>query len=287
MCYNLTKETLERKNAMKLLPEVKKLETKDGYLLKNSIAPFVKDIDYRLKKVIDKLPASNDGAELIINVGTSSTEKYTLEIDEKNLETSVKAKTVEQKKSVAAAEVESYGIAQINNASASKKIKNNAEKGFEKVVSGKTKKAVKSEVSRVDNYFDFSFRKQPEVFERAAESLKLMDLIDEILNNFESGAFEIVPETIIKTIEEDSAKAVKTAKKVCAKKVSAKKSAAKKEVKADSKTSTILKVESEHIEEIRNCQVQAAVCAYDDDAIYNIDMARIGSLFDCEKTMLN
>lgn len=212
---------------------------------------------------------------------------YTLKVDEKNLETSVKAKAVSEKKTIAKSEVENYGIAQINNAGASKKIKNNTDKGFEKVVSGKAKKAVKSEVSKVDDYFDFSFKKQTEVVDETEDTLELLKLINEILGNFEEDSAAIVPETIEVAKKESKTKAVKAAKKACTKKAPAKKAAAKKDVKASSKTSTILKVDSEHIEEIRNCQVQAEVCAYDDDAIYNIDIARIGSLFDCEKTMLN
>ena len=48
---------------------------------------------------------------------------YTLEIDEKNLGTSAKAKAVAEKNSAVQTEVESFGIVEINNAGASKKIK--------------------------------------------------------------------------------------------------------------------------------------------------------------------
>ncbi len=217
---------------------------------------------------------------------------YTLEIDEKNLNTSVKAKAVEQKKNVAQSEVETYGIAQINNASASKKVKNNQDKGFEKVVSGNAKKSVKTELHKVDDYFDFSFTRTTEVVNEEADTLELLELINEILGSFEENINAVETQSAEVAIEKAEVKVAKTEKKATkavktAKKVTAKKTCAKKAVKTDSKTSTILKVESEHIEEIRNCQVQAEVCAYDDDAIYNIDIARIGSLFDCEKTMLN
>lgn len=206
---------------------------------------------------------------------------YTLKVDEKNLETSVKAKAVEQKKTAAESAVEAYGIAQINNASASKKLKNNKDKGFEKVVSGSAKKSVKTELSQVDDYFDFSFKKTAKEPVDSADDI--LELVREIFGTLvEESTQEAKVEEVKAQAEKKVAKTVKATKKAPAKKV-----ATKKSVKEDNKTSTILKVDVENIEEIRNCQVQAEVCAYDDDAIYNIDIARIGSLFDCEKTMLN
>ena len=206
---------------------------------------------------------------------------YTLKVDEKNLETSVKAKAVEQKKTAAESAVEAYGIAQINNASASKKLKNSKDKGFEKVVSGSAKKSIKTELSQVDDYFDFSFKKTAKESVDSADDI--LELVREIFGTLvEESTQEAKVEEVKAQAEKKVAKTVKATKKAPAKKV-----ATKKSVKEDNKTSTILKVDVENIEEIRNCQVQAEVCAYDDDAIYNIDIARIGSLFDCEKTMLN
>ena len=206
---------------------------------------------------------------------------YTLEIDEKNLGTTVGSKTTVQKNNVQT-EVETLGVVEINNASASKKLKNNASKGFEKVVSGTTRRTVKAEISHVEDYFDFSFRPMADTKTEAEKEIDndVYEFIKDVLGfaGQDVGTVEdIVEEYVSKTVEEPKAKKEKVAKKTTTR--------AKKKV--DSKTATILKVEAEHIEEIRNCQVQAEVCAYDDDARYNIDIARLGSLFDCEKTMLN
>lgn len=80
----------------------------------------------------------------------------TINID-KNLSVSTKsveAQIQEQEKK----EIENFGIVEINNASATKKIKANTERGFEKNISGETKKSVKTKTSQVEDYFDFSFR---------------------------------------------------------------------------------------------------------------------------------
>ena len=204
---------------------------------------------------------------------------YTLEIDEKNLGTSAKA--VAEKKSAVQTEVESFGIVEINNAGASKKIKNKNDKGFEKVVNGTSRKTVKSEISQVEDYFDFSFRPRVKVEEKVIDEVDedVYEFIKEVLGfaGQDVGSIEDITKSYVEAAEV-APKAVKT---------KTTKKTTKSNKKADSKTATILKVEADHIEEIRNCQVQAEVSAYDDDARYNIDIARIGSLFDCEKTMLS
>lgn len=206
---------------------------------------------------------------------------YTLEIDEKNLGTSAKSKAAIEKKSAVQTEVESFGIVEINNASASKKMKNKQDKGFEKVIVGTSKKSVKAEVSKVEDYFDFSFRPIVQVQEKVDNDVdeEVYEFIKEILGyaGQDVGSIEEIAQSYAEAEDVVETKTVKATKKVTT----------KSKKKADSKTATILKVEAEHIEEIRNCQVQAEVSAYDDDARYNIDIARLGSLFDCEKTMLN
>lgn len=199
---------------------------------------------------------------------------YTLEIDEKNLETSVKANNAEQKKTVSQSEVESFGIVEINNASASKKLKNTAEKGFEKVVSGAEKKTVKAEIHKVDDYFDFSFKSTDKMEEKIDDN-EILTILKELLGGFDEE--NIISEEIVPETKKEKVVNVKTVKKA----------SSKKESKENSKASTILNVENEHIEEIRNHQVQIEGCAYDDDAKFNIDIARMCSLFGCEKTMLN
>ncbi len=67
---------------MKLLPEVKKLEIKEGYLSKTYFAPYEEEIDGRLKKVIDGLPSGKDGVKLLIHTEGKSSEAYTLSISE-------------------------------------------------------------------------------------------------------------------------------------------------------------------------------------------------------------
>ncbi len=77
--------------------------------------------------------------------------------DEKLTESKASKKTV-SKKSVSQKETEKYGIVEINNLQAKSKVKNSSEKGFEKHTLSTTKKGVKSNLQKVDDYFDFSFR---------------------------------------------------------------------------------------------------------------------------------
>lgn len=80
---------------------------------------------------------------------------------------SAKKATVAEKK-----EVENFGIVEINNASAAKKIKSKTEKGFEKNVSTVAKKSVKAQTSKVDDYFDFSFRIDEKKVDASVETEK-------------------------------------------------------------------------------------------------------------------
>ena len=73
---------------MNLLPTVKRLERKNGYLSKNYIAPYTEMIDFRLKKAIDKLPCKEDGVKLVINTDGSDCEKYSITISENTVEIS-------------------------------------------------------------------------------------------------------------------------------------------------------------------------------------------------------
>ena len=49
----------------------------------------------------------------------------------------------------------------------------NKEKGFEKVVSGTSKKSVKSELSQVEDYFDFCFKKGDNMAVTKKETIKI------------------------------------------------------------------------------------------------------------------
>ena len=96
---------------------------------------------------------------------------YTVEFDEKIVSTSSKSTKVEAKASQK--EVEVYGVVGINNKSSKCKIKNNKDAGFEKNVVGTSKKAVKTSLAHVDDYFDFSFRPEAKVEVAKVEEKKV------------------------------------------------------------------------------------------------------------------
>ena len=83
---------------------------------------------------------------------------YTIDVKDENV-AETKAKRTRTVKSKTEKEVESLGVAEINNASATKRVRNKADKGFEKNVVGTTKRAVKQKVNEVEDYFDFSFKR--------------------------------------------------------------------------------------------------------------------------------
>ena len=70
---------------MNLLPKVKNIEFENDYLSECYIAPYTEEIDYRLKKAIDKLPCREDGIPLVINTKGKTDEHYTLEIHKDNI----------------------------------------------------------------------------------------------------------------------------------------------------------------------------------------------------------
>lgn len=83
---------------------------------------------------------------------------YTVQVNDEKLVSSVSSKQADVVVKAAQKEVENYGIVEINNNSAKSKVKNVNEVGFEKNVTLVERKAVKNKISKVDNYFDFSFR---------------------------------------------------------------------------------------------------------------------------------
>lgn len=178
----------------------------------------------------------------------------TIDVQDKKLKSSAKVATSKKVKEETK-EIENFGVMEINNASSAKKVKNNAERGFEKTVSGETKKAVKNKISQVDDYFDFSFRKDEET-----KSAK----------------------TATKTTK-TSASAVKT------KTTTAKKVTKKAEVKAEKEEVVEKSLELKTEANTQNEQIKSAyeaVC-FDSDANQIIRVARIGSLFDCDIRMMN
>ena len=66
-----------------------------------------------------------------------------------------------------------FGVEEINNTSAVKRLKNKTEKGFEKNVVSSTQKSVKQKVNEVEDYFDFSFRKGDNMAVTKKETIKI------------------------------------------------------------------------------------------------------------------
>lgn len=88
---------------------------------------------------------------------------YTIEVDNENLKNTAKSKSVKTTLTASEKEVESFGIVEINNASSKGKVRSTKEVGFEKHMTNCEKKTVKSQVSQVVDYFDFSFRPETEI----------------------------------------------------------------------------------------------------------------------------
>lgn len=200
---------------------------------------------------------------------------YTLTLDEKNLQTSASKKTIVAEKSCAQKEVEEFGIVEINNAGATKKAKNKNDAGYAKVVNNTAKKQVKENIHKVDDYFDFSFR--PETKTAKLEEAK--------------AEAKVVAKTA--KAEKPAKKTAAKAEKTVAKKTTkvAKKAEPISEVVFDSSKKTIsATIDPKHNEDAKSYKMEEVSperAVYDDAACYNISVARMGALFDCEKRMLN
>lgn len=109
---------------------------------------------------------------------------YEIEVNNENLTKTAKSKASSVAKSVAEVEAESFGILEINNASSTKKVSKKADAGYEKNVTVAKKRQIKSQISEVEDYTDFCFRKTAQSIKSVAadESLDLLDYIKEILN---------------------------------------------------------------------------------------------------------
>ena len=172
---------------------------------------------------------------------------YTIEVNDENLKNTKKSKSVAAKKNASEEAVESFGILEINNASAKNKVKNTKESGFEKNVTGCAKKTVKSQLAQVDDYFDFSFRPN-------ASANK---------------------EAVVETVAKKATKSKKAEPAKAVKKTTTKKSTANKSAK-------VLKMDAEVSEVERSAMVAAEVCdriSIDGDAEKIMSVARLGALF--------
>lgn len=96
---------------------------------------------------------------------------YTVKVDDEKL-ASAGSKQTKINANNAEKEVQNYGILEINNNSSKGKIKNLKDAGFQKNVTNAEKKSIKATISKVDDYFDFSFRPEVKVEEVKKTSAK-------------------------------------------------------------------------------------------------------------------
>ena len=67
---------------LKLIPAVKHLEIKAGFLAKKAISFENTALDARLVKALNKLPVAKDGAKVSVNLTGAEGEGYTLDVAE-------------------------------------------------------------------------------------------------------------------------------------------------------------------------------------------------------------
>ena len=70
---------------MHLIPKVKKLQVLEGSLQSKTILPFVGQVDNRVKNLIEKLPKSDKGVPLTIQIVDNGEESYSLTIDQQGI----------------------------------------------------------------------------------------------------------------------------------------------------------------------------------------------------------
>ena len=114
----------------------------------------------------------------------------TINVEDKELKSTTKSVVSKKSSVVEKKDVENFGVVEINNSSAVKKVKGKAEKGFEKNVSSSEKKSVKAQTSKVDDYFDFSFRKD-EIKVKQEVKIEEKEIISEVVQ-FDSEVDRII-----------------------------------------------------------------------------------------------
>lgn len=107
-----------------------------------------------------------------------------IEVNDEKLTKTAQSRQSAVKKSVAEAEVESFGVVEINNTSSKKKVQKQADAGYEKNVTTGSRRPVKTKISEVEDYTDFCFRKTAKAVEQveAVEDFDIIDFIKEVLN---------------------------------------------------------------------------------------------------------
>lgn len=71
--------------SIKLIPEVKKMELRGGYLQNSAIRYSTDGLDMRLCKALQKLPFAEDGAKLTISLDGQSGEAYEIDVKENSI----------------------------------------------------------------------------------------------------------------------------------------------------------------------------------------------------------
>lgn len=197
---------------------------------------------------------------------------FTLNINE-NLATQKTASTKSTNKVDKNASLEEFGVAEINNSSAKKRVSTKQELGYSKNVSNTTKKSIKPKVQEVDDYFDFCFKpakkitESKAVIEKPAQAVKLS----------ESSNKKVVQNKIKseKKVENCVKKTASASKKISQK---AKEKTVKPECKAITKKQLTKEVK------IITPIIETFEMEETDDEVLNVlRVARLGSLFDYEK----
>lgn len=197
---------------------------------------------------------------------------FTLNINE-NLATQKTASTKSTRKVDKNASLEEFGVAEINNSSAKKRVSTKQELGYSKNVSNTTKKSIKPKVQEVDDYFDFCFKptktraSSKDFEEKAVQAVKAAESADKKVDNI-----MVKPE--VKTdncVKKTASASKKTSQKAKEKTVKPEcKAITKKQLTKEVKKITPI-IETFEMEET------------DDEVLNVLRVARLGSLFDYEK----
>ena len=198
---------------------------------------------------------------------------YELKIDEKSVKSSAASKKVKAKKEPVKSEVETLGFVEINNKAG--KVEAHGV-GYEKVATNETKKAVKSELNHIEDYFDFSFRPETVVEVKAEPKAKATKA-----KKATTKACSVKAEKT--TTKACKAKTEKATDKKTTTKAATKKACKKAEVvveKVEAVPCEVLKMQAS--EDGRQSEVVAKACncfAYDEEANNVVAIARMGYLF--------
>ena len=205
---------------------------------------------------------------------------FTLEIKDEVQAKSEPAKKVSTNSEKKSAGFE-FGVSEINNSSAKKRVTQKTILGYEKNVCSASKKPVKAKVEEVDDYFDFCFKKPVKTADLKAnvEEIKPKSMIsDELIERLTEE--KVVKTTTKKPVTKKTTTKAETAKKEPAKKEPAKKVATKKTTSKAETTKKSAKIKEVVKDEVVKTEIEKFEEVLDDDALRVVSVARIGSLFD-------